>query len=98
MKQKELISIPELCSLFDLEISFFSELGDLGLLQFTTIEEIQFIHSDAIQDAEKMIRLHRDLQINPEGIDVVFNLLRKVETLNEELIRLRNRLRLYEGD
>ena len=36
--------------------------------------------------------------MNLEGIDVVFNLLEKERDLRNELIALKNRLRLYEND
>jgi hypothetical protein len=44
-----------------------------------------------------MIRIHKELDINTEGIDVVFNLLQKIDTLQNELISTKNRLRLYES-
>ena len=45
---------------------------------------------------EKMIRMHHELDINIEGIDTVFNVLKKIEILQEELITTKNKLRLYE--
>ncbi len=44
-----------------------------------------------------MIRIHHQLKVNTEGIDVVFNLLQKVDDLRNELNTVRNRLRLYEN-
>ncbi len=44
-----------------------------------------------------MIRMHHDLEVNPEGIDVVFNLLQKIERLQKDLNTTKNRLRLYES-
>lgn len=43
-----------------------------------------------------MIRIHQDLEVNPEGIDVIFNLLRKVDELKNELAAAKNKLRRYE--
>ena len=45
-----------------------------------------------------MIRIHRELNVNIEGIDVVFNLLNKVDVLQSEINAVRNRLRLYESE
>ena len=45
-----------------------------------------------------MIRIHHELNINIEGIDVVFNLLHKVDDLQSEIDAVRNRLRLYENE
>ena len=98
MATQELISITRLCSLYEIEISFISHLKELGLIELTTIEEVSFVHKDYIDDVERMIRLHRDLKVNPEGIDVIFNLLHKVDRLHHELNTLKNRLKLYERD
>ena len=96
METNEFISIEHLCSIYDVEVTFVTNLKELGLVQLIREEEEDFIHQDHIHDVERMMRIHRDLHINPEGIDVVFNLLNKVDRLQEEMNRLRNRLRLYE--
>jgi hypothetical protein len=45
-----------------------------------------------------MIRLHRELEINPEGLDTIDHLLGRMSRLQEEVIMLKNRLRLYEDN
>jgi hypothetical protein len=45
-----------------------------------------------------MIRLHHELNVNAEGIDVVLNLLEKEMQLRQEVISLKNKLRLYENE
>nr|CCG00199.1 conserved hypothetical protein [uncultured Flavobacteriia bacterium] len=70
----------------------------MGLIQIQIIAEKEFIHQDQISDLEKIIRLHNELNMNLEGIDVVFNLLKKERALRKELNALKNRLRLYENN
>ena len=96
--KKNLIAITTLCSTYEIEFSFIDALHKTGLIQIVIIEQDHFIHQDQIRDLEKMIRLHHELNVNIEGIDVVFNLLEKEKELREELIALKNRLRLYEND
>jgi hypothetical protein len=98
MATQQLISIKRLCSLYEIEVSFISHLKELGLIEITTVEEVSFVYQDYIEDIERMIRLHRDLEVNPEGIDVIFNLLQKINRLYNETNALKNRLRLYESD
>ena len=98
METKDFILINQLCSNYKVELSFFNELNEIGLIEIMTIEQSQFIHQDKINDLEKMIRIHRELDVNIEGIDVVFNLLQKVDDLQNELISIKNRLQLYEND
>lgn len=96
MNAENLISLSQLCSQYNLEISFFHNLNDIGLLEFIEVEEAYYLDPDKISDVEKIIRIHHDLNINIEGIDVVFNLLEKIDDLQNELTAVKNRLRIYE--
>lgn len=98
MKRKDFIPIVQLCEHYSVEISFFDELHEEGLISITTLEQTSYLHQDKISDLEKMIRIHQELNINTEGIDAVFNLLNKIDSLQNELNKLHNRLRLYEND
>jgi len=98
MKRKDFIPIVQLCEHYSVEISFFDELHEEGLISITTLEQTSYLHQDKISDLEKMIRIHQELNINTEGIDAVFNLLNKIDSLQNELNTLHNRLRLYEND
>lgn len=96
MNETLLISTQTLCLHYEIEISFVNTLHKMGLIHIEVIEQEQFIHQDHIRDLEKIIRLHNELNVNLEGIDVVFNLLKKERELRNELNTLKNRLRRYE--
>ncbi len=98
MTEKFLISTQTLCSHYSIEIPFINALDEMGLIKIKIIDQKQFIHQDQISDLEKIIRLHNELKVNLEGIDIVFNLLEKERRLRNELNALKNRLRLYEND
>ncbi len=98
METKDFIPVIKLCSHYKVEVSFFNKLNEVGLIEIIKIEKISCLHQDRINDVEKMIRLHHELNLNIEGIDIVFNLLQKMENLQSELNTLQNRLRLYEND
>lgn len=98
MDEKQLIPTKTLCVHYNIEISFIDALNKMGLIEIEIIEQSQYIHQDQISDLEKMIRLHNELNVNLEGIDVAFNLLEKEKTLRDEIKALKNRLRLYEDD
>lgn len=97
MEAKNFIPVIQLCSHYKVEVSFFNELNEIGLIDITTIKQASYLHQDKINDVEKMIRIHHELNVNIEGIDVVFNLLQKVDDLQSELNTVQNRLRLYEN-
>jgi hypothetical protein len=98
MIQQHLIPTHTICTQYNIEISFVDALNKMGLIKIEIVEEKQFIHHEQIGDLEKIIRLYNELNVNLEGIDVVFNLLEKEKQLKNELIVLKNRLRLYEGN
>jgi hypothetical protein len=97
MNTENFILIPTLCSHYKVELAFFIHLNEMGLIEIQTIEQNQYIHQDSIYEIEKMIRMHHELDVNIEGIDVVLNLLQKIDALKTELNLVRNRLRLYEN-
>lgn len=98
MKTQNLIPAQTICTHYSIEISFVDTLNKMGLIQIEIIEQSIYIHEDQITDLEKIIRLHRELNVNLEGIDIVFNLLKKEKELRQELIALKNRLKRFENE
>jgi hypothetical protein len=96
METEYLIAINEFCTSHNIEISFISSLQQSGLIEVTTIKEEGFIVADQLQQLEKFIRLYYDLDINLEGIETINYLLQRIGSMQDEIIALRNRLRLYE--
>lgn len=96
MKTENLIPLNKLCVQYKVEMSFFDQLNEYDLIEIRTVERSPHIHEDEIRGLEKIVRLHRELDINIEGIDTVFNLLQKIHALEDELNELKNRLSLYE--
>jgi phage terminase small subunit len=98
MTKQEFIQVEILCSNYELEISFVRELQGIGLIEIHQSDDKDYLHVEQLTAFEKMLRLHRELNVNPEGIDIILNLLQKKQNLEEELLAMRNRLRLYEND
>lgn len=96
--ESRLIPAKTLCVHYEIEISFVDALNTMGLIEIEIIEHDLFIHEDRIGELEKIIRLHKELDLTIEAIDVVLNLLEKEEQLRNEVNYLKNRLRLYEED
>ena len=91
-----LIAVDEFCSNHNIEVSFISSLQQTGLIEITTIKETGFIDADQLQHLEKIVRFYYELGINLEGIETITHLLQQINSLQDEIIELRNRLRLYE--
>ncbi|WP_452599025.1 chaperone modulator CbpM [Pontimicrobium sp. MEBiC01747] len=93
MSTKNLISIKELCASHNIEQEYIISLEEFG---FITIEKSEFIAFETLPKVEKIFRFHQEMNINFEGIDVILNLLERVENMSLEMNQLRNRLGLYE--
>jgi hypothetical protein len=98
MSPEYLIAIDEFCASHNIEISFISSLEQNGLIEITTIEETGFINADQLKQLEKFIRFYYEFDINLEGIETITHLLQRVNSMHDEIVELRNRLRLYEPD
>ncbi|WP_282069910.1 chaperone modulator CbpM [Olleya namhaensis] len=96
MEVTDLISITTFCTHYDVPTTFINQLEDYELIEIVVSEQDQYIKVTQINEVEKMMRLHYDLNINLEGLDAVYNLLKRVETLQSEITSLNNKLRLYE--
>lgn len=97
MNTEKLIPVTVLCAHYRVEMSFFSNLEEIGLLDFESVAETQYIRVERIGEVERIIRMQQDLNLSLEAIDVVLNLLDKVQELQNELHNTRRRLRLYES-
>lgn len=96
MKNEELIPADEICVRYKVERQFVSSLYESGIIEVVKIEETEYIHCDHLADFEKMMRLHRDLEINLAGLEAIKHLLQQIDHLQQDNRKLRNRLGLYE--
>ncbi len=94
----DLIAKETYCVYNNIDIAFIDRLHEYGLIEIRSVEQKQFIHSDQLQELERFARLHYDLDINLEGIDVIARLLEKVKVLQQEVRGLQDRLRIYSDE
>ena len=93
---EKLIPANDFCSNHNIEISFIRSLQETGMIEITTIEETAYIPARQLPDLERIVHLHFELDINLEGIETINNLLIRINNMKDEIIALRNKLRLYE--
>ena len=97
METENLISIQQFCEHYSIPTTFINDLNEYELIEIIVAENDNYIKITQITEVEKMIRLHYDLNINLEGVDVIYNLLNQVDSLKKELTDLQNKLRLYDN-
>lgn len=94
--KSELIIIREYCAQSHVEPDFIIQLENEGLIEINTIDEEQYIHISQLKSLEQYVSLYYDLSINVAGIDVIKNLLDKIENMNAEILRLKEQIRLID--
>lgn len=95
MENANLISIHQFCEHYKVPISFINALQEYELIEIVDTGDTNHLKLTQLGEVEKMIRLHYELDINLEGIDAIYNLLKQIESLQEEIVKLKNRLDFY---
>ena len=96
METQELIIIDVVCQEYQIEINLINDLESFGLIETIVHNENKYLDKNQLVYVEKIIRLHNDLNINKEGIEIILGLLEKEKQLLSEIKYLKNRLDLYE--
>ncbi|MCM4163371.1 MULTISPECIES: chaperone modulator CbpM [unclassified Arenibacter] len=92
---QEYILITDFCTSHNIETHFVLELYEYGLVDVVVKENTHYLPIQQLPKAEKILRLHSDLDINLEGIAVITRLLNRMEKMQNEITRLKNKLDLY---
>jgi hypothetical protein len=91
MEQAKLIPVKDFCTHHNIEYSFISSLENSGLISVTSVKRSSFIHTDEMYKLERFVRLHYELDINLEGIETINYLLERIESLQHEILKLKNK-------
>jgi hypothetical protein len=93
--ERKLIPANEFCIHHKVEISLIHSLQEYGLIEIISEEGGDYLEEEKLNDLEKVIRLHNELHVNMEDIDVVLHLLEQLEATQKEINTLRNQLKFY---
>ena len=93
----DLIAVNEFCVHHNIEISFINLLQQNGLIKVSIIESKYFVEKEQLPQLEKYVRFYHDLDINLEGIETITYLLQRIEIMQNEIIKLKNRLHFYDA-
>lgn len=94
----ELIIISEYCSQSYIEPEFLFNLEEVGLIELFRSEGDLYIHTSQLGDLERYRRWYYELSINAEGIDVIQNLMNRIDDMQGEISRLKEIVRLIDFD
>ena len=96
MEANNLILIEQFCTNYEVEFSFINSLNEYGLIEIIVLDDKKYISNEQLKELERAIHFHYELNINMEGIDVIYNLIKQINELQQELNTARNKLSLFD--
>lgn len=93
---EHLISANDFCTYYKVEYEFINALQQHGLIEIIHIDNNDLIDTEQLGRLEKLARMHYEMDINVEGIQAIFHLLDRINEMDVELKRLKNKLGFYE--
>ncbi len=84
------VSIEEIIRIYKIDYSFLDALIESELLHPESHNSIRYIHHDELGKLEKFCNWHYNLDVNLAGIEIIQDLLRKIEALQQEKLEIRN--------
>ena len=96
MEQYNYIAVDEFCISHGITTQFMVQLHEFGLIEIFQKKNVHYFSNEELPKAEKIIRLYSDLDINLVGIEVIHDLLERIDRMQGEIRSLKNKLRIYE--
>jgi len=92
MKKDNRITVEQCCVYYEIETTFVHQLDEYGLIKLSRSGKKAFIDFTQLNDLEKYMHLHYDLEINMEGMEAIAHLLDRVENLQQQIKGLKKEL------
>ena len=89
--EKTLFKVVDICQSNKIERKFIQELHQNGLIEIIVEQETEFIEEEHISQIERFSTWHYELEINVHGIEVVQQLIDRIEKLQQEVRILKGR-------
>ncbi len=89
MFYNEFVPAELFCNTYSINVAVVESWQKMGLIKIIELDQKPHIPHDQLQKLEQLLRLHFDLDIQLEDVDVVYNLIEKVKSLQTENLMLR---------
>lgn len=92
---EEKISTIDLVKHYKIEIQFIDSLEEFGLLKTFEEEKVKYINYEDLPSLERFANWYYDLEVNLPGLEIIDNLLNKIDNLlieNRKLTQYRTRI------
>ena len=94
---KRQITIEEFADFHQVTTELIQEFADFGLISVLKVEQQYCIDTGNIERCERAIRIHKDLGVNMEGIEIILDMREKHAEMQRELKWLRHQLEKHEN-
>lgn len=88
--KSQVYKITEICKSYKVEITFIYELHSHGLIEIISENNFEYLTIDELPKIEKYLTWYHELELNYPALGVVENLLNKIESLQEEVKKLKS--------
>ena len=95
MEELILIPVEHFCISHQIEIQWIKSLEDFGLVKIVTKKDLLYIPENELKKLERILVFNRELDINLEGIEAIFQLLSRLEKVQERVLLLENQLQKF---
>ena len=96
MEKTKYIQVTTYCKKTNIDSGFVTTLEEYGLIKTKTMKSEVCIAEEDITEVERMFRLHKELGVNLEGIDVINHLVNRLKAVEAELKSAKKIVSLYE--
>jgi len=86
------MKIEQLADFYHIDVRVIYELSDFGIIKLEKRNNQEFIPNEELERCERAVRLYTDLGVNKEGIEIILNMREKMEQLQKDLLKVRQRL------
>ena len=90
------ITIEEFADFHQVTITLVREFAEFGLIEISQIETKPCIVTKNLDKCESVIRLHRDLSVNKEGIEIILDMRERHTEMQKELMLLKHKIKKHE--
>jgi hypothetical protein len=87
--------VKHFCNSHNIQIELIDSLSEIGFIQIHQFENQNYISLESLPVLEKAIRLNQELSLEINELEVVLDLLNKIENLQEENKMLKLKLAMY---
>lgn len=95
MEEFILIPAQDFCVSHNVTIETVQTLSNYGLIEVIQQEHTLLIPENQLKRLEQILVFNRELEINLEGIETILQLLERIETMQNQIIGLENKLKRF---